>query len=126
MPMDYHVPLYAGQRYIGDLLVSYSLSSILEEMVPWWFAQDNEIAFTSNDDAVFAKRAAGGPGRNVYIHRHMLELPGATVYLRTNSVKNSCRMTMAPTAKLHIVTITPTSIPPTAATPIASLPLAKA
>lgn len=87
--MDYHVPLYAGQQYIGDLLVSYSLSSILEEMVPWWFAQDNEIAFTSNDDAVFAKRAAGGPGRNVYIHRHMLELPGATVYLRTNSVKSA-------------------------------------
>ena len=89
VPMDYHVPLYAGKQYIGDLFVSYSLSNILEEMVPWWFAQDNEIAFTSNDDAVFAKRAAGGPGRNVYIHRHMLELPGATVYLRTNSVKGA-------------------------------------
>lgn len=89
MLMDYHVPLYAGKNYIGDLVVSYSLSSILEEMVPWWFAQDNEIAFTSNDDAVFAKRAAGGPGRNVYIHRHMLELPGATVYLRINSVKSA-------------------------------------
>ena len=87
--MDYHVPLYAGKNYIGGLIVSYSLSSILEEMVPWWFAQDNEIAFTSNDDAVFAKRAAGGPGRNVYIHRHMLELPGATVYLRINSVKSA-------------------------------------
>lgn len=87
--MDYHVPLYAGKNYIGGLVVSYSLSSILEEMVPWWFAQDNEIAFTSNDDEVFAKRAAGGPGRNVYIHRHMLELPGATVYLRINSVKSA-------------------------------------
>lgn len=89
IPMDYHVPLYGGKNYIGDLAVSYSLSNILEEMVPWWFAQDNEIAFTSNDDAVFAKRAAGGPGRNVYIHRHMLELPGATVYLRINSVKSA-------------------------------------
>ena len=89
MLMDYHVPLYAGKNYIGDLRVSYSLPSILEEMVPWWFAQDNEIAFTSDDDAVFAKRAAGGPGRNVYIHRHLLELPGATVYLRTNSVKGA-------------------------------------
>ncbi len=92
MTLDYHVPLFRGDEYIGDLAASYSLANILSEMVPWWFAQDNEIAITDQDDNVLEARAAGGSGRGVYTHRRPLELPGVTLALRTNSVKGEPKL----------------------------------
>ncbi|MEO8406892.1 MAG: PAS domain S-box protein [Oxalobacteraceae bacterium] len=89
MLMDCYLPIFRDGQYSGSLVIRYALQDILDDMVPWWFAQDNEIALTDNDDTVFAKRAAGGIGRGVYSHRHALELPGAAVYLRTNSVKSA-------------------------------------
>jgi two-component system sensor histidine kinase DctS len=68
------------------------VANLLDEMVPWWFAQENEIALTDSDDAVLAMRAAGGPGRNVYTHQRALDLPGVTLMLRSNSVKSAPRL----------------------------------
>jgi two-component system sensor histidine kinase DctS len=92
MLMDYHLPLYRGERYIGSLVASYSVASILDEMVPWWFAQENEIALSDSDDVVIAKRAAGGAGRNVYTHQRALDLPGVTLSLQSNSVKTAPKL----------------------------------
>jgi len=92
MTLDYHVPLYSGDTYVGMLTASYSISSILSEMVPWWFAQDNEILLTDQDDNVIDQRAAGGPGRGIYTHRRALDLPGVTLTLRTNSVKGEPKL----------------------------------
>jgi two-component system sensor histidine kinase DctS len=57
-------------------------------MVPWWFAQDNEIALTDSQENLIAKRTAGGSGRSVYTYSRDLELPGLTLTLYTNSVKS--------------------------------------
>jgi two-component system sensor histidine kinase DctS len=90
--MEYYVPLYNGEQYLGSLAASYLIADILDEMVPWWFAQDNEITLTDSDDNLIARRAGGGPGRNVYTHQRALELPYATVMLRTNSVKSAPKL----------------------------------
>ncbi|MEO8169723.1 MAG: PAS domain S-box protein, partial [Oxalobacteraceae bacterium] len=87
--MDCYLPIFNDGQYSGSIVIRYALQDILDQMVPWWFAQDNEIVLTDNDDNVFAMRAAGGIGRGIYTHRHMLDLPGAAVYLRTNSVKSA-------------------------------------
>jgi two-component system, LuxR family, sensor histidine kinase DctS len=92
MTMDYHFPLYVGDRYRGSLVASYLTSNILDEMVPWWFAQDNEIQLLDGDDNVVDKRAAGGVGRGVYTHSRALDLPGITFTLRTNSVKSAPKL----------------------------------
>ena len=89
--LDYHVPLRAGARS-GGLVATYSLPRLLEETVPWWFAQDNAISLVDRDDAVLAKRAAAGPGRGVYTHKRALDLPGATLFLYTDSVKSAPRL----------------------------------
>jgi two-component system sensor histidine kinase DctS len=68
------------------------LSAILDEMVPWWFAQDNVIELTDSDDVAIATRASGGPGRNVSTHRRALDLPGVTLALHTNSVKSEPKL----------------------------------
>jgi two-component system sensor histidine kinase DctS len=90
--MDYLLPMFRGGQYAGALVATYSIPSILDEMIPWWFAQDNEIALTDEDDNVINSRASGGPGRGVYVHRHPLDLPGVNLLLRTNSVKSAPRL----------------------------------
>lgn len=92
MLMDYHIPLFRDNRYIGSVVVSYSLTRVLSEMVPWWFAQDNEISLSDTDDKVVARRIAGGPGLNVYTHRREMELPGLTLRLHTNSTKSAPKL----------------------------------
>jgi two-component system sensor histidine kinase DctS len=86
--MDYHVPLFHGDDYAGDLVATYQAASLLEEMVPWWFAQDNQVSLVDRDDKVLARRAAAGPGHGVYTHKRALDLPGASVTLVTDSVKS--------------------------------------
>ncbi len=87
--MDYHVPIIINDQYAGSVVASFSLADILEEMVPWWFAQDNEVVLSDLDDRIVGKRAAGGPGRSVYTHSRALDLAGLTLTLRTNSVKSA-------------------------------------
>ena len=92
MQMDYHLPLLQAGNYQGSLVATFATAAILEKMVPWWFAQDNEIILTGADDNVIERRAAGGPGRGVYTHTHALDLPGANLTLRTNSLKTQPKL----------------------------------
>ncbi|SHG38234.1 sensor histidine kinase [Massilia sp. CF038] len=86
--MDYHLPLADGT----SLVATYKLSLILDETVPWWFAQDNAISLLGADDSVVALRAAAGPGRGVYTHKRELDLPGANLRLATDSIKSAPRL----------------------------------
>ena len=90
--LDYHLPLYRNGAYVGSLVATYSLQVLLSETVPWWFAQDNALALLDRNDFPVAARADGGPGRGVYTHRRPLDLPGASIVLATDSVKNAPRL----------------------------------
>jgi len=116
--MDYHFPLFSDQsgeqngekkgekkgepekkgekkgepKYLGSIVVSYKLSAILQDAVPWWFAKDNEISIVDIDDRVVAVRADGGPGLNVFTHSRSLDLPGVSLMLKTNSINNSPKL----------------------------------
>jgi two-component system sensor histidine kinase DctS len=90
--IDYHLPLYRDDTYIGTLIATFSTASIMEDMVPWWFAQDNEIELVDSDDSVVYGRAVSGRGRGVYTHFRALDLPGLSLALRTNSVKGKPRL----------------------------------
>ena len=85
--LEYHLPLMDGMHFRGSLVATFSTAAMLETLIPWWFAQDNEITLTGADDNVLERRAAGGPGRGIYTHSHVLDLPGANLTLRTNSLK---------------------------------------
>jgi two-component system, LuxR family, sensor histidine kinase DctS len=81
------IPMVKDKQYYGNLVITYSLQGILEEMVPWWFAQENEISLVDVNEKILADRSAGGLGKNVYSHSRQLELPNLTLNLRTNSIK---------------------------------------
>ncbi|HEX8956271.1 MAG TPA: PAS domain S-box protein [Burkholderiaceae bacterium] len=90
--MDYLVPIFKGGRYAGSIVASYRLDNLLDQLVPWWFAHDNEITLSDSDDNLLARRIAGGPGRGVYTHTHPLELPGVSLILHTNSTKSAPKL----------------------------------
>ena len=90
--VDYYLPLYHDGRYAGSLLATYSLKVLLNETVPWWFAQDNALSLLDRNDVPVAARADGGPGRGVYTHRRALDLPGSSIVLATDSVKGAPRL----------------------------------
>jgi two-component system sensor histidine kinase DctS len=90
--IDYQVPLFSGGKYVGSIIASYLASSILDDMVPWWFAQDNEIALTDMNDLLIYKRASGGVGRDVYTHTRALNLAGLSLKLKTNSIKSAPKL----------------------------------
>ncbi|MCC2971210.1 PAS domain-containing sensor histidine kinase [Massilia sp. IC2-476] len=90
--IDYYLPLYADGKPAGSLVATYSLQVLLDETVPWWFAQDNALTLLDRDERPVARRAAGGPGRGVYTHRRELDLPGALVVLSTDSVKGAPKL----------------------------------
>jgi two-component system sensor histidine kinase DctS len=90
--LDYYLPLFQGERFVGTLVATFDTKHLLDEMVPWWFAQDNQITLTDRDDKVVAQRAAAGPGHGVYTHKRALDLPGANLMLSTDSVKSAPRL----------------------------------
>jgi two-component system sensor histidine kinase DctS len=92
LKMDLHFPVYRGEEWLGSLVATFQLSSLLDEMVPWWFAQDNQISLLDRDDKVLARRSAAGPGHGVYTHKRALDLPGATIILMTDSVKSEPKL----------------------------------
>lgn len=87
--IDFYLPLFRNGEFVGSLVATYSLQVLLDETVPWWFAQDNALALIDTDEQTVARRAAGGPGRGVYTHRRQLDLPGAQLVLATDSVKRA-------------------------------------
>ena len=92
LKMDLHFPIYKGDQWLGSLVATFQLSSLLDEMVPWWFAQDNQISLLDRDDKLLARRSSAGPGHGVYTHKRALDLPGATITLMTDSVKSEPKL----------------------------------
>lgn len=90
--LNCQIPLTKDKNFLGSIVISYRLQNILEEMAPWWFAQDNQISLLNSDEILLANRSAGGPGKNVYTHDRALELPGLVLNLRTNSIKSEPKL----------------------------------
>jgi two-component system sensor histidine kinase DctS len=90
--IDFHLPLYRGRSYVGSLVATYSLQVLLDENVPWWFAQDNALSLLDRDDGVVARAPPAVPGRGVYTHKRALDLPGASIVLATDSVKGAPKL----------------------------------
>ena len=86
------IPITNENTFVGRIVISYRLQNILEEMAPWWFAQDNQISLLNSDEKILANRSAGGPGKNFYTHNRLLELPGLSLILRTNSNKTEPKL----------------------------------
>ena len=90
--VNYYLPVFRNKQYQGCMVVGYQLSSLLDRVVPWWFAKDNEISIIDIDDKVLARRADRGPGLSVFTHTKALDVAGLNLSLRTNSIRGNPRL----------------------------------
>ena len=90
--VDYYLPIETAAGYQGSLRASVDLKLLLEDTVPWWFAQDNVITLLDRDERFVARGGAAGPARGVYTHKRPFDLPGAFIVLATDSVKSAPRL----------------------------------
>lgn len=85
------VPAQGGE--LGSALVAMvSLSQLLNETLPWWFAHDNEVRLTDVGGAVLAVRDPGVKGRGIYTHQMQSEIAGQTFLLNANSTRGIPRV----------------------------------
>lgn len=84
---DLLIPIMRKQRILGMLAVTYSLSGILDEHIPWWLAQEYEVSLADMNGANIASRSAGGVGRSVFMHQLNIDLSGLTLQLKINSIR---------------------------------------
>lgn len=85
-------PVFHEKHLIGSFTVAYRLQTLLDEAVPWWFAQENEISLQDSEEQTLAKRSAGGPGKHIYSHNRVIELPHLNLTLHTDSTKSAPKL----------------------------------
>lgn len=86
---DVYLPILRQGNVNGLLVMTYSLRGILEEHIPWWFAQEYAITLTDANGTANLTRKAGGAGRNVFIHEMNIDVPGLSLRLKINSIRGS-------------------------------------
>ncbi|WP_085315310.1 sensor histidine kinase [Derxia lacustris] len=76
----------------GTLVLEASLDGLLQEVVPWWFARNNEVALANSFGDPLAVRRATSPARGNYRHQTPLEMPGVALTLVTDSTEDTPRL----------------------------------
>ncbi len=83
--MDLCVPVHRAGRDAGFMVGSYALTRVLQSVLTAREARRHEFSIIEADDTRLA-RASVTRGANVYVARQVLDLPGATLQMRADSI----------------------------------------
>ena len=83
--MELCLPLTAGGRNTGFLVVTYSLKDVLTNLVAHNLTRSQEASFTEPDGTRLAVLGAARRGSRMFTAQHLLDLPGSTLVLRMDS-----------------------------------------
>lgn len=82
------VPIYAERKFIGELIAIYSLQTLLNGHVPWWFAEKYQVVVIDDNDIQLAAKSniEGTPSISYEIP---FDPPGYGLKLRVTSYKSA-------------------------------------
>lgn len=83
--MELCLPLTAGGRNTGFLVVTYSLQDVLLNLVAHNLTRSQEASFTEPDGTRLAVLGAARRGSRMFTAQHLLDLPGSTLVLRMDT-----------------------------------------
>ncbi|CAN7628241.1 PAS domain S-box protein [Acidovorax sp. LjRoot129] len=83
--MELCLPLTAGGRHTGFLVVTYSLQDVLVNLVAHNLTRSQEASFTEADGTRLAVLGAARRGSRMFTATHLLDLPGSTLVLRMDT-----------------------------------------
>ncbi|MFT4173269.1 MAG: PAS domain S-box protein [Rhodocyclaceae bacterium] len=76
----------------GALVLTYSLEGLLNELVPWWLARENQVTLANAFGEPLMVHLAASPARSNFTHQTPIDLPGASLVLMTDSVLDTPRI----------------------------------
>ena len=84
---DLLVPIFADGEFAGMLIGSYSLNTLLDQLVPWWLAQKYQVSIIDNAGLMLARKSnvAGDSINNSYTIP--LDPPGHGLVLQADAYR---------------------------------------
>ncbi|RYX96905.1 MAG: PAS domain S-box protein [Comamonadaceae bacterium] len=83
--LDMCLPIQQGGQVEGFVVATYSLQEILSELVGRQIARGHSVSFTEADGTRLALHGSASRGSRVYVAQQLLDLPGNTLVIRTES-----------------------------------------
>lgn len=83
--MELCLPLSVAGKASGFIVATYSLQSMLSELVGKQFLRTQEVSFTEADGTRLALHGAARRGNRVFSAQQLLDLPGNTLVLRMDN-----------------------------------------
>ena len=84
--METLVPIYRGQEFAGMLVAVYPLDGLLDNLVPWWFAEKYQVLITDESDVLYAVKSHVDERRGES-YEILLDPPGYGLKLKVVSHK---------------------------------------
>jgi two-component system, LuxR family, sensor histidine kinase DctS len=83
--MEMCLPQATAGQLTGYLVATYSLSEMLDTLIPAELAHSHDISFTEADGTRLALRGSARRGSHIFTSQQLLDLPGETLVLRIDS-----------------------------------------
>ena len=82
------VPIYVDRHFVGELIAIYPLQTLLNDHVPWWFAEKYRVVVVDDNDTQFAAKSniEGTPSISYDLP---FDPPGYGLKLRVTSYKSA-------------------------------------
>jgi len=73
---ELYVPVYRTNRLTGMLVATHSLNGLVDQLVPWWFAEKYRMQLVDDDGGVLASKSRIDVGPAGLSHQVLLDPPG--------------------------------------------------
>ena len=83
--IDMCMPVMDGMRLDSYVIATYSLQAVLSELVGRQVSRGHSVSFTESDGTRLALHGSSSRGSRVYVAQQLLDLPGNTLMIRTES-----------------------------------------
>ncbi|MBI4740172.1 MAG: PAS domain S-box protein [Betaproteobacteria bacterium] len=80
-----YVPVFHGLELRGMLIAAYSLNDLLQQLVPWWFAEKYRVSVLDDNGAVLLRKSKVDAGFLSLSHEVLLEPPGRGLVLQATA-----------------------------------------
>lgn len=85
---DFIVPIFENRHYLGSLVGTFSLNTLLKEQVPWWFAEKYLVRILDGSGNVLASKSKFSDAVTILHYTVPFDPPGFGMALQVSAYSN--------------------------------------
>lgn len=89
---DLVVPHFRDGQYVGSVLATYSVKTLLGQQVPWWFAQKYRLSVADANGVILGSKSSVEAGEEALSYQIPFDPPGHGLLLLATSYKTETRL----------------------------------